>query len=388
MNTCTVDYEVIKLAQELVKIPSENPVGTEEVIGNFIFNWLKDLNVEVTKEEVEPGRFNIIARLYGEREQPNLVYIAHMDTVPANDGWNHDPFSGAIEDGKLYGRGSADMKGGLAAAMVAFKRIVMRKNKPRRDFLLIASIDEEGAEMKGALAAIEKGWVNEKSYVIAPEPSGLKVMPAHKGPVWYEITTKGKASHAGNPQVGVDAIHAMTEILTRLKKSVSELTYDDIYLGKPTITISRISGGVKTNVVPDQCKAEIDLRLIVPMTIAESKAIIQGAIDEGIKKVPGASAVFKMLTIERPPIKAADDSPLVAAVAECIKEVTKKEAEFSGLPAYTDASIIAAKTGGKHCISFGPGNLAQAHTIDEYVPVEHLTLAANILTEVALKLIF
>ena len=382
------DSEAIKLTQELIKIPSENPVGTEEAIGKFIYDWLNELNVEVKKEEVEPGRFNIVAKLPGEVSHPNLVYIAHMDTVPIGEGWTHEPFSAEIIDGKLYGRGSADMKGGVAAAMVAFKRIVLSKKKLKNDFIFIASVDEEGSEMKGALAAIKNGWVNRDSYVIAPEPSGLTVMTAHKGPIWYEIITRGKASHAGNPQLGIDAIHAMAETLTALKQIVYELPYEDDLLGKPTVTIGKIFGGVKTNVVPAECKAEIDLRLIVPMTIADSKAVVEKAISEGIKRVPGSSATFKMLTIERPPIKAADDSPLVLSVAESVKKVTGKEPEFRGLPAYTDASIIAARTESPHCISFGPGHLAQAHTIDEYVPIEHIDLASDILTETALKLVF
>ena len=263
------DSEAVKLTQELIKIPSENPVGTEEAIGEFIYKWLNKLNVEVKKEEVEPGRFNIVAKLPGEVSHPNLVYIAHMDTVPIGEGWTHEPFSAEIIDGKLYGRGSADMKGGVAAAMVAFKRIVLSKKKLKNDFIFIASVDEEGFEMKGALAAIKNGWVNRDSYVIATEPSGLTVMTAHKGPVWYEIITHGKASHAGNPQFGIDAIHAMAETLTALKQIVYELPYEDNLLGKPTVTIGKIYGGGKTNIVPAECKAEIDLRLIVPMTIAD-----------------------------------------------------------------------------------------------------------------------
>ena len=381
------DSEVVKLTQELIRIPSENPIGTEEAIGDFIFNWLKELDVEVTKQEVEPGRYNIVAKLPGEKREHNLLYIAHMDTVPAGEGWSHDPFKGEMADGKMYGRGSSDMKGGLAAAMVAFKRIALKREKLNYDFVLIASVDEEGREMKGALSAIEKGYAHKNSYVIATEPSGLTVMPAHKGPNWYEIVAHGKASHAGNPSVGVDAIHAMSEILISLKKIVSELPYDDALVGKPTVTVGKISGGVKTNVVPAECRAEIDLRLVVPMTLEEGKQIIEKAIEEGTKKVKGSSATFKMLTIERPPVNASKDSPLVLAAANSVKKVTGKDAVYSGLPAYTDASIIAARTGSEHCISFGPGNLAQAHTIDEYVPVEHLDLAVDMLTEVALELL-
>lgn len=385
---CSNNSEVVKLTQELVKIPSENPVGTEETISDFIFNWFKELNLDVTREEVEPGRYNIVAKLLGNDKEPNLLYIAHMDTVSAGEGWTYGPFSAKIVNGKLYGRGSADMKGGVAAAMVAFKRIALRKEKPKRSFIFIASVDEEGIEMKGALAAIDRGWAKKSSYVIATEPTRLAVMLAHKGVLWYEIISHGKASHAGNPQLGVDANHAMAEILSALKKIVNELPYNDNLVGKPTVSIGKISGGVKTNIVSSECRAEIDLRIVVPMTIAKSKQIIEKAVNEGIKNVPGASATFRLFNNERPPIKAAEDSPLVAAVAESVKKVTNKDPEFKGLPGYTDASIIGARTGCPHCISFGPANMAQAHSIDEYAPIEQLNLAADILTETALKLIY
>ncbi len=380
--------ETVQLTKDLVRIPSENPNGNEIEMAHFVRDWLRNTGADVYVEKVAPGRNNIIARIEGEEDMGNLVYVGHMDTVPAGEGWSCDPFSGDIKDGKLYGRGSADMKGGLAAAMVSFKRIAASGEKPKRTFILIASVDEEGPGMIGAIDAVERGWVKEDSMVVAAEPSGLTVMPAHKGPMWFEITSKGKMSHAGNPQVGVDAIHAMAAILSELKISVDELTYDDELLGRPTVTIGKIGGGVKTNVVPDECKAEIDLRLIVPMTVDEGKSLVQVAIDKGTAKVAGSSASYTVLTIDRPPIKAAADSPLIAAVDEAVEKVSGKKAEHKGLPAYTDASIIAARTGSKHCITFGPGHLAQAHTVDEYVPIDQLDMAADMLTETAKNLLW
>lgn len=380
--------EVVELTRDLVRIPSENPAGTEKEIAEFVFHWLKGTGAEVVMEEVAPGRNNVIAKLQGTEANGNLVYIAHMDTVPAGEGWSRDPFSGDIVDGKLYGRGSSDMKGGLAAGMVAFKRIAAMGVKPKKTFVLIASVDEEGPGMMGAVDAINRGWVTRESYVVAIEPSGLTIMPAHKGPMWFEVVTQGKMSHAGNPQFGVDAIHAMTEILVELKRAVGELPYDDELLGKPTVTLSKISGGVKTNIVPDKCVAEMDLRLIVPMTVEMAKSLVEQAIGVGTSKVPGSSASYQVLTIDRPPVRASLDSPLIIKLDKAINKVTGKSAEYKGLPAYTDASIIAARTGSQHCITFGPGNLAQAHSVDEYIPVEHLDGAVDILTEAAKELIY
>ncbi|HHX50139.1 MAG TPA: M20 family metallopeptidase [Clostridia bacterium] len=384
----TAQAEVIRLAQELVRIPSENPTGSEEAVGDYVFHWLGGLDVEVRKEEVEPGRFNVVARLEGATEHPRLVYTGHLDTVPSGEGWTKDPFSGEIVQGNLYGRGSADMKGGLAAALIAFKRICLRREKPCHSFVFLACVDEEGPFMKGALSAVEKGWVTGKDFLLAAEPSGLAVLAAHKGPLWFEITTQGKMAHAGKPHLGVDAIHAMAEVITSLKRLVEDLLYDDSLLGKATLNVGRINGGVKINMVPDTCRAEADLRLTVPMTVAQGRQLVEKAIAQGTGKVPGSRGSYRVLGVERPPQRTPQDSPLLAAVTGAVRKVTGGEAELSGFPAYTDGAIMAARTGTPHCLTFGPGYLAQAHAIDEYVPIEHLILASDILTETALEILF
>ncbi len=381
------EAEAVKLTQKLISIPSENPNVMEAQIGDYIYNWFKDFGAEVVKDEVEPGRYNIVAKIPGEIESPNLVYICHMDTVPVGDGWSKDPFGGEIIGDTLYGRGASDMKGGLAAGMVAFKRIAKLGKKPKHTFTFIASIDEEGKFMLGSNKAVEHGFINKDSYVIDAEPSGLVAMPAYKGPAWFEITTKGVPCHAGNPSEGVDAIHAMCEIATEIKKIVAAIDLNDDVLGKVTVSFGKIHGGTKTNVVSGECVLEMDFRMVIPTLPKDMEEIVKKAIKTGCAKVPGSSATHRFISNERPPIKADPDSPLLTALKESYKTVMKKNCEVKALPAYTDAAIVASVTGNRNCMTFGPGYLALAHTIDEHVDIKQIADCADVLEELAKRIL-
>ena len=190
--------EAVELTRELVRLPSENPPATEQRVGEFVAQWLRRVpGVEVEVFEVQPGRSNVVGRLRSGSSAPAVAILAHMDTVPVGDGWSKDPFGGEIEHGRLYGRGSCDMKAGLACAMVALKRAAAQKSSPRRDILVCATVDEEGSHMLGGMDLIRHGIVDKDSFVVATEPTGLEIIIAHKGLVWLEVEAIGKLAHAG-----------------------------------------------------------------------------------------------------------------------------------------------------------------------------------------------
>ncbi len=380
---------VIELTQSLVRIPSENPTGSEAKIGEFVADWMRRLpGVEVISYEVRPGRPNVIGLLPGQTRRPGLAYLGHMDTVPRGEGWVHGPFDGVIEDGKLYGRGSADMKGGLAAIMVALQNLATSGQRPRKDLLVCATMDEEGTDMLGAVDLVKRGHIDRDTIIVATEPTGLKLLTAHKGVIWYEIITRGKNAHAGNPQHGVDAIHGMAKVLAALKDRVAALPHAHASLGWPSVTYGKIEGGEKTNVVPDRCRVEVDMRLVPPMTIAASAELVRQVADEVMAGFPGLKVEFRQFNIDRPPVETDPKSPVIDGFKSAIAAVTGAKAEVDGFPAYTDAAIIAAITGNPHSALYGPGRLEQAHTIDEFVATAELETAAAVLTEAARRLIF
>ncbi len=381
--------QIVDLTRNLVRIPSENPSGSEQEIARYITQWMSTLpGVEVINEEVLPGRPNVLGILRGKENRCGLAYLGHMDTVPCGSGWNCDPFGGMVKEGKLHGRGAADMKGGLAAILMALHNLALSGQKPKRDFLVCATMDEEGPEMLGAVDLVKKGYIDQETLVVATEPTGNELHTCHKGLVWYEIQVQGKSAHAGNPYLGVDAIHGMSQVLTTLKKRLLTLDYNHPTLGRPTLTYGKIQGGVKTNVVPASCRAEIDLRLVPPMTLQGTAEFLSQVLNEVTASFPGLKASYRQINNDRPPLEAPPSSPVISAFQDAYRTVTGREVKLGGFPAYTDASIISTMTGNPHCVLFGPGHLEQAHTIDEFTPTKELLEAETVLTEAAKRLLF
>jgi succinyl-diaminopimelate desuccinylase len=380
--------EEVALTQALVQIPSENPTGTEGEIGGFIAHWLAGIpNVEVTKYEVQLGRYNVVAKLKGKMARAGLAFIVHMDTVPVGTGWTRDPYGGEIDGGLLYGRGAVDMKSGVAAAMVAFKRLADLATQPEKDILLCATIDEEGTDMLGALDLVKRGIVDNETVLVATEPNGLTLTVEHKGVVWYEIEIFGQSAHAGNPHLGSDAVLAMGRVITALKEEIEAVPYTSDYLGKSTITFGRVEGGTKTNVVPNYARCEIDVRIVKPMTIPELTELVEKTVEHATKDF-GISYRVRQINIDRPPVQSHTDTPFVRAIQTSFKERTGKEIEICGFRAYTDASIISARIGNPYSYLFGPGSLEGAHTIDEHVPTEDIEIATDVLTAAVQRLLF
>lgn len=373
--------EEVGLTRRMVQIESSNPGACEGAMAGFVHDWLRrHTSAEVFREPVCPGRHNIAAILKGESQAHNLTYICHMDTVPAGEGWEHPPFGGEILEGKLYGRGACDMKAGLAAAMIAFRNI-SRLGKPLKyDFQLIATVDEEGA-MTGAEQTVRDGYVDENSYVLDAEPTNSRIQVAHKGKTWFELTTHGRTCHASTPQRGCDAIAAMAEIITRVNRKLTELPIHP-EMGPCTAAFGTIQGGWNPYIVPDVCKATLDMRLTPPTTNARSVALVREAVAEGLAAVPGASCDCSVVA-QRPAIEKDDGSFLLARLQEAVAEAAGGALPVDFFPGYTDTAVIAAMTGCRNCMSFGPGSLEQAHRPNEFVPCEEITRSAAVMTRLA-----
>lgn len=373
--------EEVRLTRQMVQIESGNPGAWEGAMAEFVYDWLRrNTSAEVVREPVLPGRDNIAAILRGASRAHDLTYICHMDTMPAGEGWDHPPFEGEIEDGKLYGRGSCDMKAGLAAAMIAFRNLSRLGRPLKYDFQLIATVDEENA-MTGAEQAVRDGYVNTDSYVLDAEPTDSRIRVAHKGKTWFELTTHGKTCHASMPQQGCDAIAAMAEIITRVNRKLAELPVHP-ELGPCTATFGTIQGGWNPYIVPDVCRTTLDLRLTPPTTNARSVAMVREAVAEGLAAVPGSSCDCRV-TAQRPAIEKDGGSFLLARLREAVAEVTGGELPVDFFPGYTDTAVIAAMTGCRNCMSFGPGSLEQAHRPNEFVPCAEILRSVEVMTRLA-----
>jgi succinyl-diaminopimelate desuccinylase len=376
----------IQDAVSLVRIDSQNPGELETACAAWVEHRLREARVPVTTVPVSSGRTNVVASVEGG-EAPRLVLLAHMDTVPVGDGWTVEPLEGTVRDGRLYGRGSADMKAGLAVALNLLESLAQGPPPPG-DVVLCATVDEEGPEMAGAHALVRNALVRVGDQVLALEPTGLRLRIAQVGLRWLELVVHGRMAHAGRAHLGVDANRVVARIVERVGERVAGLPHQDELLGRPLFTCGTVAGGVAVNVVPSLCRARFDLRFVPPLTSEEIVELVREAAESTVEEFPGSSFELSLLGPARPPVRAAQDAPIVERLREAYLEVTGKAIDSGGADgheAYTDASMIAALTGSTSCTVFGPGSSDVAHTADEYVELEEIEIASRVLEEVVAR---
>lgn len=254
--------ELIELTSELVSIRSENPPGEQKEIGKFLESKMKEIGLQTESYELEPGKPNIVGTLVGKNPKPVLMFNGHVDTVPVGDTarWRSDPFEGVVRDSKLYGRGAADMKGGLAAMIHAVRNIAESETGLKGTVLVACVVDEEVTGY-GTKSLVEKGYTAD--FAIVGEPTELSVLTAHKGVLEFNVTTTGISAHASTPRKGLNAIYKMGNVLRAIEKNLDELERTSHPLvGSPSINVGKIHGGVASNVVPERCEIAVERRIL------------------------------------------------------------------------------------------------------------------------------
>ena len=395
MGVAEIDEDFAwRLARELVMIDSSDPGAYEGEIETYIKRLIERrvaeldapvLNaVKIDELEALPGRHNLMVTVPGTSDEPRLVYICHMDTVTLGDGWDADidPLGGLVRDGRLYGRGSCDMKSGLACAIAALfgllDRVAATGSLPRRGFSLICSVDEEDF-MRGVEAALDAGWVGAREWILDTEPTDGQIQVAHKGRTWFEIEVDGVTAHASQPWKGADAVAGMAEVVSSIRHAFAALPEHD-ELGPSTVTFGQVEGGYRPYVVPDHAKLWVDMRLTPPTDTAAAVKIVEAAIAKAETEVPGCHGRH-VITGDRPAIERDPASPLLAALKSAADNATGAETEVGFFTGYTDTAVIAGKTGNRNCMSYGPGSLALAHKPNEYVPHEDVHRCQRVLSD-------
>lgn len=381
----TRNEDVVEVCQKLVRIQSFNPPGNEREIAQFIAEYLLAAGLQVELVELNPQRASVLALLKGSGEHPGLLYSAHIDTVPVGtQSWEHDPFSGDIAEGKLWGRGAADMKGGAAAMMIAAKNLNQSLQALKGDLVLAFSADEE-VGLSGAFAMAKHPFLQNLNAVLVAEPTSNELVLAEKGSLWIEITTYGKTAHGSMPQLGINAISMMRIFLDELEK-MPILFEPHPLLGDFTLSTNTIVGGFKTNVVPDLCTATVDMRTVPGQ---DNRAIYQQAVDLAAnleKRIAGFRAEIKTINPSAPPLSTSPDELVVKQFASVLHEITGKRPDFKGVSYYSDAGVYVP--GLKiPMIICGPGAAGMAHQPNENVEIDRLLESAQIYTLAALKLL-
>ncbi|MEM6277981.1 MAG: ArgE/DapE family deacylase [Verrucomicrobiota bacterium] len=366
----------IDTLSSLVSINSINPEWGgpgEEELASWIVNRLEQDGLEFWKEEVLPGRPNVIARVPGRDSSRAVALEAHMDTVSVS-GMTIAPFDPVIQEGKLYGRGSCDTKSGLAAMLEALCHLAGQSEPPPCDVYFLAVIDEEHA-FRGALAAIK--WIRDRRIqleaVVVSEPTGLRLVTANKGVLRFRIGTHGKSAHSSKPHLGSNAIAKMAEVIRRVERYHLDLARTaHPLLGSATGCISLIEGGDQINFVPDSCRISIDHRLLpgetAEMVIAEYRALFEDL--PGEVKVHEPDLVDEAM--ETDPTK-----PVVRVARHALEQLQLPE-DAGGVPFGCDVTKFSRA--GVDGIIFGPGSIDQAHGAIEYVDLDQVEKAFEFYT--------
>lgn len=356
---------------ELVRTPSENPPGDEAAAAELVAGWCHELGLDVATYEGEPGRPSVVATWRGG-DGPLVAYCSHLDVVPVGDpaAWKDDPFSAAIYDGRMHGRGTADAKAPCAASLEAVRILKQAGFAPRGSLQVALVADEETMGFKGAGHLVEER-VLEPDLAVVGEPTSLRVVRGQRGAIWFRLTTRGVAGHGSAPERGVNAVQHMVEVMRQLEESLPDVSHP--LLGGPTLSVGTIRGGEKVNVIPAGCVMEVDRRMVPGETIESVLQGIDAAIDRARERFPDLDASVDPAFVGRP-FEVPEDARLVKEAVAAIQEATGRNPEVIGFRGASDARFFAER--GAEVILLGPGDIALAHTAHESVDLEEVGNAA------------
>ena len=372
------ENEVIQVTQEMVRIPS---LTRYEGLGmvHFMERWCKDLGIPVRIYPYNTDRANFFADFGATSGPGRYIFNGHMDTKPV-EGMTVDPFGAEIRNGKMYGRGACDMKGGIAGILCAFKALVRAGFRPRGGITFYSDIDEEFGGTAGYYWARQQGLYAGYEGLISCEPTELEVQIGNRGCFVTAFETIGKSAHSGLAYLGVNAIHNMVLFITEYLK-LPYLNVENPWFGRCTVNFEKIEGGLYLSAVPDRCIACLDSR-IIPETPPE---MIQQQLNELMDRLNHEHGInihetkepegWRVRSSKARAETIPADHPLTLRAIRAYEKATGKKAVISGCPGITIAMVLIEM--GIPAIIFGPGSIAQAHTEDEFVPLADLVEAAR-----------
>ncbi|MEA5084924.1 MAG: M20 family metallopeptidase [Lachnospiraceae bacterium] len=381
-GTMVTVQEARKLTCNLISIPSINPGGDIHGAAIFVKEWLEDIGVESKIIKVS-GVPNVMATI-GKKGGKRLLFNGKFDVVPPGDfsKWDTEPFFPTCKDGYIYGRGSSDMKSGLAAMMLAIKEMKKLEEKLQGEIIFMAVGDGETGGVKGTQTLLETLGSNYDGAIV-PEPTDFCVESAQRGLRWVEIRIKGRASHAARPHLGRNAIEQASKIIAALKSMTFDVE-NNIFeeaLRRPSISVNKIHGGIQNNIIAEDCKMLVDRRMLPGETeekvMKEIEQTVNSVLDEGFR------AEFEVVSKGWDPYMLNQDEPILNTVVKAYEKITGEKPVIRGKGGCTDASHIFKA--GIPVVILGPGSPDESHTTNEKVSIERIALTADILVDAALN---
>jgi acetylornithine deacetylase/succinyl-diaminopimelate desuccinylase family protein len=381
------DPGILGLLRDMVRAPSHPGIERqEEAAARALDAYLRGRGIASRLVEVREGRPNVVAAVEGRAPGRRLLLCGHLDTVPPNEGSSADFFSAAVENGRVFGRGTVDMKGALAAMAGALVAIREDGGLAAGTVTLAAVIDEE-MESLGAEALIRSGLRADGAVI--GEPTANRVAIGHKGLEWLEVVFTGRAAHGSTPEAGVSAIAAAAHFVSLVETELVpgfERRRDPV-LGLPAINMGTIRGGQQPSMVAADCLIRLDRRWVTTEAIDDVFGDLEALLAKvraarpglrtGLRRMPGG-----MATMLHGPLVIDPGHPLVRAAQEALEASGRAAGPLAVFPAWTDGALISREAGIPTLV-WGPGELALAHSAEESVPVEEVLLAARLYADAA-----
>ena len=391
--------EVVELTRALVRIPSVyrpgEPGANEAEVAAFVESWFRQEGLPVEVQEVEPGRPNVLAWV-GEKSPGRrcLLLEGHTDVVTEGDprDWTRPPFGAEMVDGRIYGRGAADMKSGLAAAMVALAAFRRAGVTPNGKLVVGALVDEEGG-MIGARHLVRTAAGRELDAAIICEPEENELCLEQRGVVWARIRARGKMAHGAMPEAGanpITALGAMLASVPALEKRLRRQCRRSRFLKPPTVTPTIIqgpprgAGAPQSNVIPATAEMLLDVRLTPGIGLEGVQAELEALCREAETAVPGVKLEWEAVNAFRLPTHVEKSELVVQAMIHGVKKVSGRAPRYGGVPGSTDGTILRMELG-IPIVTCGPGNRLIPHQVDEYVEAKEVADAAMIYAAASLK---
>lgn len=374
------EKQVTELLKQLIEIPSVNGAKEVDRCAAFIVQWLKSAGIqaEIISQD---GVANVVASI-GKKGEKKMLWNGHFDVVPAGDltQWNTEPFKPFVKEGYLYGRGASDMKSGIAAMMLAMKKLKAKEEKLPGEIVFWGIGDEETGSVHGTVQLL-KEYDKEFDAAIVTEPTDFCLESAQRGLRWIEVHIHGKACHAGRPHVGKNAIEQAAKMIQALK----DISYDisnNIFeegLKEPSLSVNKITGGIQNNIIAEECTFLIDRRMLPGETAGQ---VLQ-QIETACESVREEGFVFecKMINDGWDPYMIEQNEPVLLLLEKYFEQVTGTKPVVRGKGGCTDASHIFKA--GIPVVIFGAGSANESHTANEKVSLQKLAQSVEILARTA-----
>ena len=405
--------DLVAFTRELVRIPTVNPPGDAyrpcaEALGRRLQK--RGFDVSYIRAEGAPGdsdrypRVNVVARREGSGPGPCVHFNSHIDVVEPGSGWTVDPFEAVVKDGRVYGRGTCDMKGGLAASVIAVEALIDSGVDLPGALEISGTADEESGGFGGVAYLAERGWFSKPrvDHVIIPEPLNVdRVCVGHRGVWWAQIETLGRQAHGSMPFLGDSAIRHMGAVMERLETDLyprlaarrSDMPVVPDGARSSTMNINSVHGGQveQTNglpapVVADSCRMIIDRRFLIEEPLDAVRGEVTDLLDALARERPGFRYALKELFSVAPTL-ADQNGPVATAAARAIRQVLGRPAQFVCSPGTYDQKHVDRIGKLEDCIAYGPGILDLAHQPDEWVGIDDMVAAAKVMALAAASLL-